>query len=383
MDSRRALKIIISIVVLVLIALAIFFFFRKTSQVPSNGAPENPFGTSTGTTIFPGNGSTGTSTNIPSASSTIVLSPADTQKISTCNSSISIERNDCIKKAAIQNKETSLCAAILGTFGQTDCKNSVTQVSQNPVDVFSKTITNYTFSFAATPSSKAPTTTSTQLADLLNKVSGEVKDAAANPDPRFTAAGFFDRLRASPLSLFNFSDYQIKPGSQITANGFGFTATGNDVHVGDFVMSNLSSDDSTTIQFTMTPSIPEGTYEAWITNSSGSSRKPTMPIKVIITNNPAPRPIITSVSPAVPGFNDTVTLNGANLGGAIELFTSFGMLKKFSSTPTSITFSLADFDIIGKIKDQPTIKGQKISVSVTVATPQGYNKDMFTFGVQF
>lgn len=380
MDSRRAKNIVITSCVLIILVFLFFLFFTKKSAQTPHGLPsENPFSSSTTGVIFPGNGS---NNGQIATSSNVNISPVVAEAVSKCNSSILAERNDCIKKTAIQNKSPALCGAILGTLGQTDCKNSVIKGEEQPVNAFSQAVANHNFA----PITKITATSSpviAQFTDILQKAGDAVRYANEHPDPKFTAAGFYDRLRSGTPKLFSFSDYQIKPGAATTANGFGFTKTGNDIHIGGFTVPNLDSPSGATIDFTIPGSISEGIYQIWVTNANGSSKNDTQKIQIIITNNPAPRPTITGISPVLPTLDDTVTLTGQSLSNAVGVFTSLGVIKKVSSDAGSITFKISDFELVDKIKNLPNIKGKKITVSVIVGTPQGYNKDMFNFDVQF
>lgn len=381
MDSRRVRRIVALIVIIILaVLLFLFFFLKKQPQTPPVTIPDNPFGTSTGQVILPGSGSTTASTSNPVISN---LPAGKAALISGCDSSISIERNDCVKKTAVKAKDPALCAAISGTFGQVDCANAVIKGEEKPIDVFTKATKTYTFDFITPTTNRSTTSLDSLYNDAISKAGNMIQDALKNPDPRYTADGFYKRVQESQLKLFGFSEYQIRPGSSVVANGAGFTESGNDIHFGGYTVAGIGSKDGMTMQFALPTSMTEGTYEAWVTNSKGSSKNDAMKIQVVITNNPAPRPVITSVTPAVPTASDTVTLNGQSLSGTFAVLTSLGMLKNISSTPTTATFNLNDFEVVSKIKNLPTVKGKKIPVSVIVASPQGYNKEAFVFDVQF
>jgi hypothetical protein len=71
------------------------------------------------------------------------------------------------------------------------------------------------------------------------------------------------------------------------------------------------------------------------------------------------------------------------LSGVIGLYTSLGVLQGLSSTDSSVSFKVSDFEMVSKIKDADFVKGNVVQVYVIVATDKGFNKDMFVFDVQF
>ena len=399
MNSKNAKRIILILIVLLVLILAFLFFFRK--KTPETNLPNTgtnfPFGESTTTGTLPsGNGNYGSTTtgdvvSGTSTSSQAPLSSEDSKLIAGCSDSSTLEKNDCIKKVAVETKKTSVCAAILGTLGQTDCKNSVNNGEQTPVNVYQNSVTNYTFTFNPVTVSIATSSVgafsnslANQFSDVLGKFTDAVKSALDNPDPQYTVEGLYDRIKTlAPLALYAFSEYQAKPGSSLVAQGSGFATTGNTLHIGSYEISGLGSDDGMTMSFTLPQNISVGTYKAWVTNSRGSTQDKAKPIQFVVTNNPLPRPTITSASPEKPTINDTVTLIGTNFTGALAVLTSLGMTTNVRATDVSLSFKVSDLSAVSKVKDISSVKGTIVPVSVVVGTPQGYNKDTFTINIQF
>jgi hypothetical protein len=320
-----------------------------------------------------------------STSTSLIPKTPQNEPIYGCFGENSIETNGCISDIALEKKDSSLCSYVQGQYSQAQCKERVinpksqiinTQVVEtkvSPLNLF-------------TPPSSTLAPIIFTNSDVLNKISvyqTELEEQARNDD-RFTAAGFYKRMQESAsLSLFSFSEYQIKPGATLVANGIGFAKSGNIIHIGNYEINNLSSVDGVTISFTLPTDAPLGNHEAWVTNNKGTSKKDNQPIRVVITDNPAPRPIIKSVSPMKPSIRDSVTLYGENLSGVIGLYTSLGVLQGLSSTDSSVSFKVSDFEMVSKIKDADFVKGNVVQVYVIVATDKGFNKDMFVFDVQF
>lgn len=383
MNYKKALVAIAVLALLALAAVIIFFIFAKDS-VPAGplSAPSGPlFGNSQNANDLLGIDTTPRG----GASSQIVALTSDERLISGCDSPVAAERNDCIKKAAVGSGRSSLCAAILGTFGQTDCMKSVQTKSEPVTDISTKAVVRYDFDYSSTTAKAEPLSSdiSSRFSDLLSKIADGVREARDNPDPRYTAEGFLERLAKSSVALYSFSRLQALPGTELVARGLGFAKANNEIHIGNYSVSGLSSTDGMTLRFVLPGSMEYGTYEAWVTNEKGTSRSNNRPIQLTITDSPLDPPVITGVSPLIASLTDTVTLYGSGFRGAVGLYTSLGELKNIFATDSSITFKVSDFPIIAKIKDAKGVKGGLMQVSVIVGTPQGYNQEPFVFKVQF
>ncbi len=410
MVFKRKSAIILFIAVLALLLIGfglflIFFNWGSHSVAPGSGQacliyqgsdPNQPCyreGAPGTGVVTPPNGAISSTTNSASTStatsSAIILPLADQSLIAACNSSVSIESYDCIKQKAVETKKAVLCDAISDSFSRNDCATSVTHGAETPKPVFQQAVASYDFGTIPESSSTAPLVQSasglsSQISQMLLDLASSTKYALEHPDPRYTVQGFYERLQNSPnISLFGFSDYQVVPGSSLVAQGLGFAATDNTIHIGNQEISGLSSADGMTMSFVLPSTTPLGSYEIWVTNAKGTSRKSDRPIKVLVTNNPAPRPVISSVSPANPTIDDIITLSGSNLSGVTDVMSSLGPLKGVQSTPSTVAFRISDLPMASRIKDMSFIKGKKLALSVVVVSPQGYNKDAFKFDVQF
>lgn len=303
----------------------------------------------------------------------------ENQAVYDCFSKNQVEANDCITQIAYEKKENSLCSFVSGAYSQAYCKERIAYPTKEIVNTSIVDVKISPLSFLKIKTNDAVVST-TKTNTTFSRTSDPV---STQSDSRFSLQGFYDRIKGAPLRLFAFSETQTRPGTELIASGFGFTSTDNTVSIGGYEVSGLQSSDGMTLSFVLPSGISEGTYDAWVTNSKGTSRNDAQPIRLTVTQNPTPRPILTSVSPSVPSVSDTVTLSGEHLSGAFALYTSLGIVQNIYATNSSIQFNISDSSLISKIKDANYVKGKIVQVYVIVATPQGYNKDMFVFNVQF
>lgn len=296
-----------------------------------------------------------------------------------CFSKNQVESNDCVTQIAYEKKDISLCSFVTGAYSEAYCKEKISNPKNETVNTSIVDTRIPPLSFSR-PEKNTIAKVSSPTPNIFSRTS---QTSSSQNDSRFSLQGFYERLKGSPLKLFAFSETQVRPGSELIASGFGFTSTENTVSIGGYEVSGLSSADGMTLSFVVPSGISDGVYDAWVTNSKGTSRNDSQPIRLTVTQNPIPRPVITSVSPSLPSYLDTITLSGEYLSGAFGLYTSLGIIENLSVSDSSIQFKLSDSSFISKIKDLDQVKGKVIQVLVIVATPQGYNKDTFVFNVQF
>ncbi len=375
-------KIFFIIFLSVCIGLSLWWFLKKENNAPVASQGEIPCVAFQGENpllpcfkeIFVGSDTK--QNTLPSYTVTVEKNEKN-EAVYDCFSKNQVESNDCVTQVAYEKQDTSLCSFVVGAYSEAYCKEKISnpkneRVNTSIVDVVPPPLS---FSKKETPIPSVAKTNST-----FSRPSGSV---SSQNEARFSLQGFYDRLKNSPLKLFAFSETQIRPGSELIASGFGFTSTENTVSIGGYEVSGLSSADGMTLSFVVPSGISDGVYDAWVTNSKGTSRNDSQPIRLTITQNPIPRPVITSVSPSLPSYLDSITLYGEHFSGASGLYTSLGVIENISVSDSSIQFRLSDSSLVSKIKDLDYVKGKVIQVLVIVATPQGYNKDTFVFNVQF
>lgn len=105
------------------------------------------------------------------------------------------------------------------------------------------------------------------------------------------------------ISAQYLSPQQGGVGTTVTIYGSGFTTTGNTVHFGSGIMTNLNSPDGRSVSFTVpaqltgfgTQVVTVGTYAISVTNSLGLTSQ-TLPFNVTSVGSPAGAPVIASVN---------------------------------------------------------------------------------------
>lgn len=396
--NRKAILILLALVLTLGIIFA-FLFFNKTGPVELSENPTIPSGEPCSTfqsedqnkpcfkpETAINRDTLGSNNDVATIPTGVALMATDV--LSLCNSGPSIENNDCIKNYAKTENNPKLCDLISGSFGKTNCQIDVARDTRTAVDINllpknPSPIGQFVVSpIQTTPSLPSPTflifPQTEDLPEFAKNLIAQAEYDLANPDPRLTADGFYDRMATIvPLSLFSVAPLQSKPGDTVTAFGFGFSKTDNTVQIGNRAVSGVQSTDGMTLTFSIPTNLSYSTYDVWVTNDRGTSKNPGQPIRIIISSNPKPAPEITGVTPANPKVGDTVTLSGKNLGGIIEVATSLGSAGK------SLSFKPASLEFYKFVIDTPELIGKLIPVYVYVVTDAGFNQEPFIFNVQF
>jgi Putative peptidoglycan binding domain/IPT/TIG domain len=149
-------------------------------------------------------------------------------------------------------------------------------------------------------------------------------------------------LTKEPLPrLYTVRPQQIKKGDNFTLVGAGFE-TENTIHIGSNVFPHILPQDSNNISFTIpaASTIQNGTYEVWVENKQGVSKISNQSIDLIITDNPQPTPVISSVLPATVSEAEMVTVTGTGFtSDGNDIVSGFGTIKNLPSNGNQITFS--------------------------------------------
>lgn len=377
MNRKKAIWVIV-ILLLVLAAIAFWLFWKSKPGFPTEepGSECLLFQSSdpSAPCYFPSGGAEG-----PGPSTGTSTEPAGPGQIATTSAAFpsrcadgdtTIERNGCVADFAAETRQPGACDFVIGALAKAACMNGVTQkpltlpeaptTYENFIDVFVRRT--------------APTTTRTVTTPRVSTL-----PVASTTDPRFTLEGFVDRATAgSELKVFALSQYQARPGEEVVVYGSGFVYPST-VMAGSIPVSGLRSADGFSLVFKAPSSA--GEYEISVTNSKGSSGSARP--KLLVTDNPAPRPQITGASPSVVDVSGQVTLMGIGFMSTNIITTTLGMVENVPSSGTSLTFRIADLTIVPQVKDLPDVKGKRIPVGVYVNNANGFNKDLFYFDVQF
>lgn len=293
---------------------------------------------------------------------------------SPCSATNAIEAEDCVIKEVAKTKAVDKCALLEGPAKEKCLGITTTQPS---IDT---SIISLKKPIVTTPS-QDPVVSATPLFKE-NPISSVINTITNSVDPALTLDGFLERLRNSyPVRLYNFSDYQVAPGTNAYAYGINFDKTDNTLVIGGTKITGLTSVDGFTLAFVV-PTLPNGTYDAYVENKNGTS-KSEQKVSIVVTSSPAPRPVIQSASPSPALPTDTVVLSGQNLLSGSTLVTTLGVLSSVSADGSSIRFNIGDLDKTKELVKSGQLKGQVFPLMIYVQNSNGVNKDYFTLNVQF
>jgi len=208
---------------------------------------------------------------------------------------------------------------------------------------------------------------------------GIIQQSTNQQDGRFTPEGLIERFKSSPLTLFSVSPYQVMPGGTVTLQGAGF-ADVNDVHVNGYLVS-ASSTDGFSLSFPAPSST--GDYDVWVSNKNGSSQVIGRTMRLTVTTNPAPLPVVLSVSPNPAQYGDMITISGTGFSNTNTVSSSLGLIENVSSSGGVISLRLSDFSLASKIKEIPYMKNIKTTVLLYIQSEGGLSKEPYSFDVQF
>ncbi len=292
-----------------------------------------------------------------------------------CNATNAIEAEDCVIKEVQKSKAIDKCADLEGVakercLGVTTIKPSI-----------DTSIISIKKPIVTTPS-QDPVAPAVPLFKE-NPISSVISTITNSVDPELTLDGFLARLKESyPVRLYNFSDYQVAPGTEVQAYGINFDKADNTLVIGGTKITGLASTDGFTLTF-KAPALSNGTYDAYVENKNGTSQNSGQKVSIVITSSPAPRPVIQSASPSPALPTDSVTLSGQNLLSGSNLVTTLGALSSVSADGTSIRFNISDLDKTKELIKSGQLKGQVFPLMIYVQNGNGVNKDYFVLNVQF
>jgi len=313
------------------------------------------------------------------ATSTGVVLPI---AVSKCNGLSIIEKDECISIVAAETKSKDLCDVLTSAEARRICIGAVVMdsVDRKIVD------TKIPSLIPVTPTSTQKNSQTVVLgmdSFFQNEVAKQVskyQEAIANPDPRYTADGFYNRIsEKAALALFQVSPYQVKPGGTVTVKGSGFQSKDNVLYIGDVASSKAESGDGMSFTTSIPPSVSEGSYDVYVKNSRGSTLSPERPIRIVVTNDPKPLPKITSVEPMVATPNGTIVVRGDNISNLEGLYTSLGWVEGSSNS-----INLKSLQYMKNFTSSPYIRaGSKFKFAVYAKTDAGMSEEPFFFEVQF
>lgn len=197
----------------------------------------------------------------------------------------------------------------------------------------------------------------------------------AKPD---TMAG--PGMRVNRVFLFRAIPFEARPGQIVTLKGSGFSRTANTIYFNGSNSVTATSSNGVDMNIVVPYGISEGVYELTVSNILGFSDKtnPNIHIKLKVTNNPLPAPLIKSASIS----GDTVTLTGEGFTSSNLLITTLGELPGAisSSGGTSLTFRITDLSWYRQIT-QSTLGRYRSALWIYVQNEHGINEDAYKLDI--
>lgn len=206
--------------------------------------------------------------------------------------------------------------------------------------------------------------------------------------PENSSEAFSSAESSKPVvRLYTTSEYQIAPGKDLVLEGEGFTPTLNVVHFGDnYSVSSLNADaEDLKISLVIPKDIRLGEYDIWVSNNNGTSKRDDLKIFLLITNNPAERPIVDKVSPSPVAYDGEITLTGSNFASnGNNIYSSFGNLSGVSSPDgKTLKFKVSSLSEIHKLKENENlIKGKILDGYLYIENNNGISKTPMIFSVK-
>lgn len=194
-------------------------------------------------------------------------------------------------------------------------------------------------------------------------------------------------LETFSVRVYNTSEYQVSPGDSVILTGEGFTSSSNIVYLGEnrSIPNLAASEKGTKISFLIPNDLPLGKYNIWVTNANGSSKNNAVKIHIIITDNPAERPVVEKVEPREVTYDSEITVSGKGfIASGNSIYSMFGnVLNLSSSDGKTIKFKASSMTQIAKIQTGKSAKNMQAEIWFYVVNDNGYNKEPASFLINF
>ena len=184
-------------------------------------------------------------------------------------------------------------------------------------------------------------------------------------------------MRAGRVTLFRASPFQVRAGGTIILDGSGFSKTANKIYFSGSNAATATSTNGSTMSVVVPNSVSNGEHELHIENMLGSSKNSDIKIKIRVTDNPQPPPVITGASLS----GDTVTVTGTGFTSSNSLFTTFGdSASSISSSGNTLSFRVTDLSRYNQIRG--FTQGQyKAALWIFVQNENGMNRDPYKIDI--
>lgn len=183
--------------------------------------------------------------------------------------------------------------------------------------------------------------------------------------------------------LFSIDPYQAKGGTEVVLSGEFFDIEQNTVFIGDnYSVAGIKSTDTKTLRIILPGGsiLQNGKYMVWVTTSKGSSRNPSVPIQVFITDTPKPPPDVISVDPPSVTLDKDIVIKGNNFTqNGNNIYSTLGNIMNVpSSDGVTIKVNMASFPYAQKLKDAKGLIGK---MWLTVQNDNGVDRTMYEMQV--
>jgi peptidoglycan hydrolase-like protein with peptidoglycan-binding domain len=193
-------------------------------------------------------------------------------------------------------------------------------------------------------------------------------------------------INATGPRLYSVFPYQARPGDSITINGEGITQN-TTVSFGTAVAKVSSVNSSgTTAQVTIPSNIGYSDYSLSMSNGGSSSVNQGFAVHLIVSANPQPAPVVSSVSPTVITTLDTpITVTGSGFTQNNAIYTGFGNISGLVSTNgTSFTFTPSQLPQLAQLQAvlRSRQTGLLLYIDFYVMNENGMTQKVSRFNVQ-
>lgn len=233
-------------------------------------------------------------------------------------------------------------------------------------------------------SSKTTNSSASRSYKVVSNSEQDKEDAVNNSS---SANSLLTGLETVSVRVYNTSEYQVSPGDSVILTGEGFTSLLNTVHLGEnrSIPNLAASEKGTKISFAVPKDLPLGKYGIWATNANGTSKSETIKIYIVITDNPAERPVVEKIEPREATYDSEITVSGKGFtASGNNIYSMFGNIMNISSFDgKTLRFKTSAMFQIAKIQSEKKIKNTQMEVWFYVANDNGYNKEPASFVIKF
>ena len=152
------------------------------------------------------------------------------------------------------------------------------------------------------------------------------------------------------------------------------------------LIPNLNSiEEGSKIPLVVPKDLKLGEYNVWVANNNGTSKRDDFKISLLITNNPAERPMVGKVSPSPIDYGGEIILEGSNFtSSGNSIYSSFGNLSGVSSPDgKTLKFKVSSLSEIHRLKENENlIKGKILDGYLYVENNNGISKSPMIFSVK-